>query len=281
MFRFTVLTKDPAAVIWSHHHLDHTGDVSLYPRSTELVLGPGIIEAHLPGYPANPQSELLESDFAGRAYREINFDSDFRIGTYRAHDFFGDGSFYLLDTPGHSIGHMCGLARTTKTDFLLLGGDVCHFPGSFRPSKDIPLPNKLPASAGLDREFPSLCLSTTFTSMHPCGHAAGNTTPFYQASTYPESIYQDAHVANQSTRELRNFDASPNVFVCIAHDPALLRVLPTINEDSKSEVGDWKAQGYKEACHWGWLNELPRSGTPGRPKMVTGYASGGVSVDYV
>ncbi len=28
-------------------------------------------------------------------------------------DYFGDGSFLPLDGPGHAIGHLCGLARTT------------------------------------------------------------------------------------------------------------------------------------------------------------------------
>ena len=58
----------------------------------------------------------METDFAGRQIREIDFSNEktpFKIGRFHAHDYFGDGSFYLLDTPGHSIGHICGLARTT------------------------------------------------------------------------------------------------------------------------------------------------------------------------
>jgi hypothetical protein len=35
--------------------------------------------------------------------REISFDeSDLEIGGFRALDYFGDGSFYLLDAPGVS-----------------------------------------------------------------------------------------------------------------------------------------------------------------------------------
>lgn len=29
------------SIIWSHNHLDHTGDPSLFPKSTSLVVGPG------------------------------------------------------------------------------------------------------------------------------------------------------------------------------------------------------------------------------------------------
>lgn len=39
----------------------------------------------------------------GRNLREVNFDTDsngLRLGRFQAIDYFGDGSFYLLDAPG-------------------------------------------------------------------------------------------------------------------------------------------------------------------------------------
>ena len=57
----------------------------------------------MPGYPAKADSSILESDYEGRAVIEIDFqDSGLRLGQFRAMDFFGDGSFYLLDSPGVS-----------------------------------------------------------------------------------------------------------------------------------------------------------------------------------
>lgn len=41
--------------------------------------------------------------FRGRQLREIDFTNAFPIGDFRAVDFFGDGSFYLLDSPGVCI----------------------------------------------------------------------------------------------------------------------------------------------------------------------------------
>ena len=36
--------------------------------------------------------------------REVTFaESSLRIGGFKAFDFWGDGSFYLLDSPGHAI----------------------------------------------------------------------------------------------------------------------------------------------------------------------------------
>ncbi|KFY20562.1 hypothetical protein V493_07652, partial [Pseudogymnoascus sp. VKM F-4281 (FW-2241)] len=97
--------KDINAVIWSHHHWDHTGDVSKFPLATELVVGPGTSKMW-PGYPANPESLLLESDYKDRPTREITFDKSptgLKIGRFPAFDYFGDGSFYLLDAPGVSL----------------------------------------------------------------------------------------------------------------------------------------------------------------------------------
>ena len=86
-------------MIWSHYHWDHVGDMSLFPPSTEVVVGPGFKSSPqlLPGFPEKLDSPVLVSDFKGRELREIDFKaSAFGMGGYGAHDFFGDGSFYLL-----------------------------------------------------------------------------------------------------------------------------------------------------------------------------------------
>jgi len=45
---------------------------------------------------------------------EIDFAKNLlKIGPFATYDIFGDGSLYLLDTPGHAVGHMSGLVRTT------------------------------------------------------------------------------------------------------------------------------------------------------------------------
>jgi glyoxylase-like metal-dependent hydrolase (beta-lactamase superfamily II) len=50
------------AVIWSHWHWDHIGDPSSFPHNVDLVVGQGFKDAMLPGYPANPNSPIRESD---------------------------------------------------------------------------------------------------------------------------------------------------------------------------------------------------------------------------
>ncbi|KAL1904510.1 hypothetical protein Sste5344_009798 [Sporothrix stenoceras] len=75
---------------------------------------------------------MLESDWKDRELLELSFDSDLRVGQFKAIDYFNDGSLYLLDAPGHAIGHTCALARVTNGDsqtqdtFVFMAGDTCH-----------------------------------------------------------------------------------------------------------------------------------------------------------
>ncbi|KUI57782.1 N-acyl homoserine lactonase AttM, partial [Cytospora mali] len=145
--RLRIRSSDIEAIVWSHSHFDHMGDPSRFPPATELVVGPG--------YPTDPDGSVLDSAAAGRTVREISFAAGtgtgtgggpLRVGRFDAYDYFGDGSFYLLDAPGHATGHMCGLARTTADppSFVFMGADACHHPGVLRPSRYLPLPGPAP-----------------------------------------------------------------------------------------------------------------------------------------
>lgn len=45
----------------SHWHWDHTGDPSLFPTTTDLIVGPGFKDKFVPGYPTKPESGVDES----------------------------------------------------------------------------------------------------------------------------------------------------------------------------------------------------------------------------
>ncbi|KAI4102745.1 MAG: hypothetical protein LQ339_004484 [Xanthoria mediterranea] len=258
-------------IVWSHWHWDHTGDPSLFPKSAELIVGPGFSDAFLPGYPSKKDSPMLETDFAGRKVREIKFDKDDRIGQYPSYDFFGDGSFYILDVPGHAIGHISGLARTTSDTFVFMGGDVCHFGGSYRPTEYAPLPATIPPGVTLDERFSSPCPCSVFTACHRDPDNA-RTSPFYQVTQNPKGWYIDPVVAQQSVNRLEEFDADDNVFVCVAHDGGLV---PVVDWFPDGTLNDWKAKGWKEKSRWGFLNELPIDGKPGRPLLAPGLVRDG------
>lgn len=86
------------AVVWSHWHWDHTGDLTLFPQSTDLYVGPGFKESFMPGYPTNTYCPILDADYVGRTIHEPSFDTNNKIGAFPSFDLFGDGSFYLYVT---------------------------------------------------------------------------------------------------------------------------------------------------------------------------------------
>ncbi|KAL1894029.1 hypothetical protein Sste5346_006171 [Sporothrix stenoceras] len=266
--------KEIDDIIWSHSHWDHMGSPHLFPHSTNLNYGKGT--GIFPAYPHTPDSNLNEDDFNGRQCNEIDCGSSgLRIGPFMAHDFYGDGSLYLLDTPGHWPGHLCALARTTPDTFVFLGGDICHFAGDFRPSPQIPIPDEVPAIAFRGRvgRNPMPCPCAVFTDCHPQTHDASTsaaeginarTTPFYKLSTHTKSTYKDPQTAIVTTFGLQEyFDADPNVLVLLAHDTSLVEVLPVFNVNPEKDLNNWHADGMKEKCHWGWLGELPQYDSEG------------------
>jgi glyoxylase-like metal-dependent hydrolase (beta-lactamase superfamily II) len=263
------------SVVWSHFHWDHVGNIQLFPKSTDVVVGPGFKKAFLPGYPVEPTSPLYEADFEGRNLHEIEYDDSLKIGQFQAHDFFGDGSFYILNTPGHTIGHVSGLVRTTPDTFVFLGGDISHFPGMYRPTRYAPLPEVVPPETKLDARLPVPCACSLFTAYHP-NPSAARTTPFYHVSQHPDSWYGDALLAQKSVDGLAEFDASENVFVATAHDPALREIC---EQFPHATMNEWKAKGWTRQAHWHFLNELPVDGKPGRPKIVEGLLKDGKPID--
>jgi hypothetical protein len=160
--------------------------MSKFPPSAKIVVGEGFKDNLPPCYPSNPKSALLESDYEGHELVRSFSMTASRLVT-SVHDYFGDGSFYLLDVPGHAIGHICGLARTTKDSFLLMGADTCHFAGALRPTAAVPLPKSLePKTWGLDAAFPAPCPSSIhrMPSMRRCRGTINKA--MYTASKAPE-----------------------------------------------------------------------------------------------
>lgn len=239
------------SIIWSHHHLEHIGDPSLFPPTTSLVVGPGFKSnpSVYPGFPINPDGHLPQSSFEGRDVLELDFSRTtdlLKIGGLRAIDWFNDGSLYFLEAPGHAPEHIMALARTSADKFVLLTGDAAEHPGAIRPGPLRPLPDSI--------------------SQSECAHpsAAFRTTPFYEPTPY---AMPDAAAGRTTLAALQAFDASPHVLVVLGHDPSFREPrahFPAASfacweeVEARGEGGDASAghSSLKDATHWRFLRDF-------------------------
>ncbi|KAI0301673.1 beta-lactamase-like protein [Multifurca ochricompacta] len=238
------------SIVWSHHHLDHAGDPSLFPPTTSLVVGPGFKSNRetYPGYPNNPDAHTVQDAFEGRDLIELDFNASLlKVSGLRAIDWFEDGSFYILEAPGHTSDHIMALAR-----------DAAHHAGEFRPNPLLPLPESiLPSPFEAPRSviaYPG----SIFEQIHPSSnsHDGGSfrTTPFYELLPYVNS---DPATGRATLEALKVLDASPDVLVIFTHDPSFRDVLEFY---PKGDLAGWERQdgqpNAKEAGTWRFLRDF-------------------------
>ncbi|EEP76996.1 predicted protein [Uncinocarpus reesii 1704] len=133
---------DPAAdvdvVIFSHLHYDHIGDPSHFGPKTKFVVGPGAGKLlHGPTtYPDDPHSHFDSRLLPRDRVVELPTPSSVADGADRywgplgpfsaARDYFGDGSVFIVDAPGHLVGHINLLVRVQPSKWMYLAGDTAH-----------------------------------------------------------------------------------------------------------------------------------------------------------
>ena len=179
----------------------------------------------------------------GRNVFEIDFSSSpcTKVADFPAFDFFGDGSFYLLDTPGHAIGHMGALARTTTSPdtFIFMGGDLSHHGGQLRPSKHLHIPAQLSGNWQTGSSFETLLLSRT-----------GSTERPFFLSAAAQVVDEEALARTRS--KAQKADAQENIWLVCAHDP----VISHLADFFPASANDWKAKGWRSKSLWSFLDDF-------------------------
>ncbi|KAJ7454588.1 beta-lactamase-like protein [Mycena galericulata] len=232
-------------VFWSHAHFDHIGDMSKFPNSTQLVVSS---KTNLTTFPDFSGSDLQPSDLAGHSLQTLDFDNaNLTISGMPAIDYFGDGSFYLLDTPGHLTGHMSALARVTPTSFILLGADALHHVGELRPHGNFE--TNFPCPGDLLEEARSAISTDFFWSSNSTPGAfdiPSRAQPLFAVSDTPDSFYVDPVAATVSIDKIAALDADPDFFVLFTHDLSITATLPYF----PASVSGWQAAGLKPSSVW-------------------------------
>lgn len=125
----------PIAYILSHAHWDHCRPVrKIFPKATGYF-GPGTWEHCGPGHLHHGGAIHPDAQYDGRFFdpkhateRATQFEGPWvKFGPFdKATDFFGDGSLWVIQAPGHLAGNLAAAAHLGDGKWVLLGGDCCH-----------------------------------------------------------------------------------------------------------------------------------------------------------
>jgi N-acyl homoserine lactone hydrolase len=105
------------AVVTSHAHLDHIGNIKLFPKAVHVIQKKELYQAWWPEK-FQRGGVFVTADFDGPA-REFNYlelDGDY--------DLFGDGSVMVLSTPGHTLGHQSLKVKLASGKTMVLAQDA-------------------------------------------------------------------------------------------------------------------------------------------------------------
>jgi N-acyl homoserine lactone hydrolase len=102
----------------SHYHADHTGNANAFAGSTWITQK---AERDFM-FSEKPQGIIQPATYSAlrNARTRILDNEDF--------DVFGDGTVRLISAPGHTPGHQVLLVRLPKRGYVLLAGDLYHYP---------------------------------------------------------------------------------------------------------------------------------------------------------
>jgi glyoxylase-like metal-dependent hydrolase (beta-lactamase superfamily II) len=109
------------AVITSHAHLDHIGNIKLFPKAVHVIQKKELYQAWWPEKFQRDGGAFVMGDFDGpaRDFNYLELDGDY--------DLFGDGTVTVLSTPGHTLGHQSVRVKLGSGQTLVLAQDAIWF----------------------------------------------------------------------------------------------------------------------------------------------------------
>jgi N-acyl homoserine lactone hydrolase len=112
-----VKPSDVRFVVLGHMHLDHAGNMGKFPNATFIVQNEELAAA---GWPETGYAVFyIPGDFAeAKNFKMVRLNGNL--------DLFGDKSFEVIRSPGHTPGSQFAVARLPKTGTVVLTSDACY-----------------------------------------------------------------------------------------------------------------------------------------------------------
>lgn len=105
-------------VVTSHAHLDHAGNVKMFPNAIHVFQKAELYQGWWPEqFQGRTGPPFVMADLEGtRGFNFLELDGDY--------DLFGDGSVMILSTPGHTLGHQSMKVTTKAGNSYLISQDA-------------------------------------------------------------------------------------------------------------------------------------------------------------
>ena len=111
--------NDVKVLITSHTHLDHAGNMGMFPKAIHVVQKKEMYQGWWPekfqGREVNGTFVLADIN-AARGYNYLELDGDY--------DLFGDGTVQIISTPGHTIGHQSVKVKLPTSGTFIISQDA-------------------------------------------------------------------------------------------------------------------------------------------------------------
>jgi N-acyl homoserine lactone hydrolase len=106
-------------VITSHTHLDHVGNIAMFPKAIHVMQKKELYQGWWPEKfqgRSTPGAFVMADLAAAREFNYLELNGDY--------DLFGDGSVLILTTPGHTLGHQSLKVKLASGGSIIMSQDA-------------------------------------------------------------------------------------------------------------------------------------------------------------
>jgi N-acyl homoserine lactone hydrolase len=110
---------DVKIVVTSHSHLDHIGNIEMFPKAIHVLQKKELYQAWFPEKfqgRTSPGTFVMADIDNAREFNYLELESDY--------DLFGDGTVLILQTPGHTLGHQSMKVKLGSGKSMIMSQDA-------------------------------------------------------------------------------------------------------------------------------------------------------------